>query len=132
MRSRKHPKVFTDLYVNMVAAGEAGGILDTILMRLATFLEKADALMRKVKGAMIYPAVISGVAVLLHHGAAVEGDPGVRDDVLEREPGAAAADAGGRGALAFRERVLVGDPRGGARGRASSCASTTRRRTASW
>ncbi len=60
----KHPKVFTDLYVNMVAAGEAGGILDTILMRLATFLEKADALMRKVKGAMIYPAVISGVAVL--------------------------------------------------------------------
>ncbi len=60
----KHPKVFTDLYVNMVAAGEAGGILDTILMRLATFLEKADALMRKVKGAMIYPAVISGVAVI--------------------------------------------------------------------
>ena len=60
----KHPKVFTDLYVNMVAAGEAGGILDTILMRLATFLEKADALMRKVKGAMIYPAVISSVAVL--------------------------------------------------------------------
>ena len=60
----RHPKVFTDLYVNMVAAGEAGGILDTILMRLATFLEKADALMRKVKGAMIYPAVISGVAVL--------------------------------------------------------------------
>lgn len=60
----KHPRVFTDLYVNMVAAGEAGGILDTILMRLATFLEKADALMRKVKGAMIYPAVISGVAVI--------------------------------------------------------------------
>ena len=60
----RHPKVFTDLYVNMVAAGEAGGILDTILMRLATFLEKADALLRKVKGAMIYPAVISGVAAL--------------------------------------------------------------------
>ncbi len=60
----RHPRVFTDLYVNMVAAGEAGGILDTILMRLATFLEKADALMRKVKGAMIYPAVISGVAVI--------------------------------------------------------------------
>ena len=46
------------LYVNMVAAGEAGGILDTILMRLATFLEKNDALVRKVKGAMIYPGVI--------------------------------------------------------------------------
>ena len=42
--------------MNMVAAGEAGGILDTILMRLATFMEKNDALVRKVKGAMIYPA----------------------------------------------------------------------------
>ena len=58
----KHPKAFTDLYVNMVAAGEAGGILDTILMRLATFMEKNDALVRKVKGAMIYPGVISAVA----------------------------------------------------------------------
>jgi type IV pilus assembly protein PilC len=45
----KHPNAFTDLYVNMVAAGEAGGILDTILMRLATFMEKNDALVRKVK-----------------------------------------------------------------------------------
>ncbi len=60
----KHPKVFTELYVNMVAAGEAGGILDTILLRLATFLEKNDALVRKIKGAMIYPAVIFTVAAL--------------------------------------------------------------------
>jgi len=58
----KHPKVFTELYVNMVAAGEAGGILDTILLRLATFLEKNDALVRKIKGAMIYPAVVFSVA----------------------------------------------------------------------
>ncbi|MEO8031471.1 MAG: type II secretion system F family protein [Gemmatimonadota bacterium] len=58
----KHPKAFPDLYVNMVAAGEAGGILDTILLRLATFLEKSDALIRKVKGAMVYPAVIFSVA----------------------------------------------------------------------
>src|SRR3954469_11041680 len=58
----KHPRAFTNLYVNMVAAGEAGGILDTILMRLATFLEKNDALVRKVKGAMIYPGVIMTVA----------------------------------------------------------------------
>jgi len=58
----KHPNAFTELYVNMVAAGEAGGILDTILMRLATFMEKNDALVRKVKGALIYPGVISGVA----------------------------------------------------------------------
>ena len=61
---RKHPKAFTDLYVNMVAAGEAGGILDTILMRLAVFMEKNDALIRKVKGAMIYPGVIMSVAAI--------------------------------------------------------------------
>ena len=60
----KHPKAFTELYVNMVAAGEAGGILDTILMRLATFMEKNDALVRKVKGAMIYPGVIMSVAAI--------------------------------------------------------------------
>ena len=61
---RKHPSAFTDLYVNMVAAGEAGGILDTILMRLAVFMEKNDALIRKVKGAMIYPSVIMSVAAI--------------------------------------------------------------------
>lgn len=60
----KHPKAFSDLYTNMVAAGEAGGILDTILNRLASFLEKNDAIVRKVKGAMVYPAVIISVAVL--------------------------------------------------------------------
>jgi type IV pilus assembly protein PilC len=60
----KHPKAFSELYVNMVAAGEAGGILDTILSRLAVFMEKNDALIRKVKGAMIYPGVIVSVAVI--------------------------------------------------------------------
>ena len=60
---RDHTKVFTSLYVNMVAAGETGGILDTILLRLAVFLEKAEALSRKIKGAMIYPAVIGFVAL---------------------------------------------------------------------
>jgi type IV pilus assembly protein PilC len=60
----KHPKVFTELYVNMVAAGEAGGILDIILLRLATFLEKNDALVRKIKGAMTYPAVMLFVVIM--------------------------------------------------------------------
>ena len=58
----KHPKIFSDLYVNMIAAGEAGGILDVILGRLAMFLEKADALQRKVKGAMTYPTIVLTVA----------------------------------------------------------------------
>jgi type IV pilus assembly protein PilC len=60
---RKHPKPFDPLYVNLVAAGEVGGILDTILNRLAVYLEKADALRRKVKGAMVYPTTVLVVAV---------------------------------------------------------------------
>lgn len=59
----KHPAVFSSLYVNMVEAGEAGGVLDIILGRLATYLEKMAALKRKVKGAMTYPAVICVVTV---------------------------------------------------------------------
>jgi type IV pilus assembly protein PilC len=60
---KRHPKIFTDLYVNMIAAGEAGGILDVIMGRLATFLEKNDALARKIKGAMTYPAVVVFVVI---------------------------------------------------------------------
>ena len=60
---RKHPKPFDDLYVNLVQAGEVGGILDTILNRLAVYLEKADALKRKVKGAMVYPTTVLVVAI---------------------------------------------------------------------
>jgi type IV pilus assembly protein PilC len=59
----RHKKVFDDLYVNMVDAGEIGGALDTILVRLAVYREKADALARKVKGAMVYPAVVMTVAI---------------------------------------------------------------------
>lgn len=61
----KHPKIFDDLYVNLVHAGETGGILDTILSRLAAYMEKAIALKKKVKSAMVYPAVTMGVAVLV-------------------------------------------------------------------
>ncbi|MGD8351529.1 MAG: type II secretion system F family protein, partial [Nitrospirota bacterium] len=61
----KHPKHFSELYVNMVAAGEAGGILDTILNRLAAYIEKAMKLAKKVKGALVYPTTISVVAVVI-------------------------------------------------------------------
>ena len=59
----RHKTVFDDLFRNMVAAGEAGGVLDEILMRLATYIEKADALKRKVQGAMVYPGVVLSVAL---------------------------------------------------------------------
>ena len=60
-----HPKIFDDLFVNMVAAGEAGGILDIILERLAVYLEKMDDLRRQVKTAMIYPGVVVGAASIV-------------------------------------------------------------------
>ncbi|MCH7708952.1 MAG: type II secretion system F family protein [Myxococcales bacterium] len=62
---RKHRKPFDELYVNLVQAGEIGGILDTILNRLSAYLEKADALARKVKGAMVYPATVLVVAIVV-------------------------------------------------------------------
>ena len=60
---KQHPKVFSGLYANMVEAGEAGGILDTILNRLAQYMEKAMGLKKRVKSAMIYPSTIITVAV---------------------------------------------------------------------
>jgi type IV pilus assembly protein PilC len=62
---KKHPKAFGNLYVNLVAAGEIGGILDTILNRLAAYIEKALKLKKQVKSAMTYPATIIGIAVLV-------------------------------------------------------------------
>jgi type IV pilus assembly protein PilC len=62
---KQHPKIFSSLYANMVEAGEAGGILDTILNRLAVYMEKAMALKKKVKSAMIYPSTIVSVAVVV-------------------------------------------------------------------
>lgn len=62
---RRHPKVFDDLYVNLVHAGEVGGLLDTILTRLAKYIEKAMKLKGQIKSAMVYPAAILGVAALV-------------------------------------------------------------------
>lgn len=61
----KHPKAFNSLYTNMIAAGETGGILDTILQRLAQFIEKIVKLKRALRSAMVYPAVILSIAVIV-------------------------------------------------------------------
>jgi type IV pilus assembly protein PilC len=62
---RKHPKIFDDLFVNMVAAGEAGGILDIILQRLSTYIEKNAKLKAQVKSAMIYPIAVISIAAIV-------------------------------------------------------------------
>ena len=62
---RKHPKIFDDLYCNMVNAGEVGGLLDTILGRLSKHIEKAMKLKSQIKSAMVYPAAICGIAAIV-------------------------------------------------------------------
>ena len=61
----KHPKVFDELYVNMIRSGELGGVLDTILERLSVYMEKAEALKRKIKAAMMYPVIVISVAIIV-------------------------------------------------------------------
>ncbi|MBF0571000.1 MAG: type II secretion system F family protein [Candidatus Omnitrophica bacterium] len=68
----KHPKIFDQLYVNMIRVGESGGILTTILERVAIYLEKSERLRQKVKGAMIYPAVVVSMAMLITVGLLVK------------------------------------------------------------
>src|SRR4030042_1194667 len=62
---KKHPKIFDSLFVNLVAAGGVGGILDTILRRLAQFIEKAEKLKSQIKGAMTYPLVVVAIAIIV-------------------------------------------------------------------
>ena len=61
----KHPKVYSNLYVQLVRAGEAGGVLDIVLQRLSLYLEKMDSIKRQIKGALVYPSIVIGVAVLV-------------------------------------------------------------------
>ncbi|HVX86520.1 MAG TPA: type II secretion system F family protein [Phycisphaerae bacterium] len=75
----KHPKAFNRLYINMVQAGETGGVLDVILQRLAEFMEKAQRLKRRVIGAMIYPAVVVSFSVLIVTGIMIVVVPKFRD-----------------------------------------------------
>lgn len=61
----KYPNIFSTLYVNMIKAGETGGILDGVMLRLSTYLEQADSLKRKVKSALVYPIVVSSIATIV-------------------------------------------------------------------
>ena len=75
---RKHPKLFDELFLSMVEAGEIGGILDTILNRLSGYMEKSLALKRKIKGAMIYPVTVVHDRRRCNSRAAHLRDPGIR------------------------------------------------------
>ena len=95
----------------MVAAGEAGGILDTILLRLATFLEKNDALVRKVKGAMVYPGVIITVAFVAIAVLLDLRHSDVPEHVRIGQPRAAAADSYRHRDVQLPDPLLVGHDR---------------------
>ncbi|WKZ57746.1 MAG: type II secretion system F family protein [Bdellovibrionota bacterium] len=89
----KHPRQFDDLFVNMVSAGENGGILDVILERLARYLEKAMKLKREIQTAMIYPAVVIGCRSNRHGGAAAVRYPHIRRTIRRLWRRIAAADS---------------------------------------
>ena len=89
---KKHPKTFDPLFSNMIAAGEAGGILDTILKRLATYIEKAVKLKSQVKSAMIYPIAVIVIAVLVVGVILWKVIPDICGAVLRSRRGAAAPD----------------------------------------
>ena len=89
---RKHPKTFDPLFTNMIAAGEAGGILDTILKRLATYIEKAVKLTGQVKSAMIYPIAVIVIAGLVVGVILWKVIPTFADAVRRPRRRAAAAD----------------------------------------
>ena len=88
----KHPKIFDQLYVNMIRVGESGGILTTILERVAMYLEKSERLRQKVQGAMIYPAVVVSMAMLITIGLARQGRPYFFPDLFIPGPAIACHD----------------------------------------
>jgi len=97
---RKHPRAFDNLFVNMIAAGEAGGILDVILRRLATYIEKAVKLRAQVKSALIYPVTVISIAI------------GVVVIILKYViPVFASLFAGAGGELPFLTRIVIGASR---------------------
>ncbi len=109
---KQYEKVFDPLYYNMVEAGETGGILDTILQRLSTYIEKNVKLKRAVKSAMIYPVSVLLIAAWRHYPVAVESRAHFRDLVQWSGCGSAAADAHRHRLEQFRWKHLRPDDLG--------------------
>ena len=103
----RHPKVFTRLYVSMVEAGEAAGILDKVLDRVAFQIEKDTAIKRRVKGAMIYPTMVLIFATLVLIGNADVPRPDLREDLRAARRPAADADPVRREGVEHPARGLV-------------------------
>ena len=103
---KQYEKVFDPLYYNMVEAGETGGILDTILQRLSTYIEKNVKLKRAVKSAMIYPIAVLGIAGGVIILLALEGRADFRHVVQRPRRGPAAAHAHRHRAEQFRRKHL--------------------------
>ena len=115
---KQHEKVFDPLYYNMVEAGETGGILDTILQRLSTYIEKNVKLKRAVKSAMIYPVAVIGIAARRDHAVAVEGGADFRHVVRGIGRGSASANANRHRVEQLRGQLL----------RIADCGGACRRR----
>ena len=103
---KQYEKVFDPLYYNMVDAGETGGILDTILQRLSSYIEKNVKLKRAVKSAMIYPIAVLGIAGVRNRSVAVEGRSDFHRVVQRPRRGPAAADPHGHRSQQFRRQHL--------------------------
>ena len=129
---RKHPKTFDALFTNMIAAGEAGGILDTILKRLATYIEKAVKLKGQVKSAMVYPVAVIVIAGRGRRRHPVEGHPDLRLAVRGPRRRAAAADPHRHLAeqlfVRFMPFIIVGIGAAGVRPSGSTTPPTSGRR----
>ena len=126
----RHPKVFSRLYVSMVEAGEAAGILDQVLDRVAYQIEKETQIKRRVKGAMIYPTMVLIFATLVLIGMLHVPRPDLREDLRGPRRRAAGADAVGRQGVEHHPRLLVHHHPGDDRDRTSASGAGRSRRAA--
>ena len=127
---KRHPKTFDALYANMIAAGEAGGILDTILKRLAVYIEKNVKLKSEVKSAMIYPVAVIVIAALVVGAILWKVIPTFAIALLRPRRRAAAADPRRHRRERLRRRLGLVDCHRPRRRRLGCSSATTRPRTA--